>query len=37
MPTVRKAYQKYKDKGLTILGISLDKDEQALSNFVAKK
>jgi thiol-disulfide isomerase/thioredoxin len=37
MPTVRKAYQKYKDKGLTVFGISLDKDEQALSNFVAKK
>ena len=37
MPVVRRTYQKYKDKGLTVLGISLDKDEQALSNFVAKK
>jgi thiol-disulfide isomerase/thioredoxin len=37
MPTVRKTYQKYQDKGLSIIGISLDKDEQALSNFVAKK
>jgi thiol-disulfide isomerase/thioredoxin len=37
MPVVRRTYQKYKDKGLTVLGISLDKDERALSNFVAKK
>jgi thiol-disulfide isomerase/thioredoxin len=37
MSTVRQAYQKYKDKGLSVIGISLDKDEQALSNFVAKK
>ena len=34
---VRQTYQKYKDKGFTVVGISLDKDEQALSNFVAKK
>jgi thiol-disulfide isomerase/thioredoxin len=37
MPAVRRTYQKYKDKGFAVLGISLDKDEQALSNFVAKK
>jgi thiol-disulfide isomerase/thioredoxin len=37
LPVVRQAYQKYKDKGFTVLGISLDKDVQALSNFVAKK
>lgn len=37
MPIVRQTYQKYKDKGFTVVGISLDKDEQALSNFVAKK
>ena len=37
MPTVRKTYQKYQGKGLSIIGISLDKDEQALANFVAKK
>jgi thiol-disulfide isomerase/thioredoxin len=37
MPAVRQTYQKYKDKGFTVIGISLDKDEQALSNFVAKK
>jgi len=37
MPSVRKAYQKYRDKGLVIIGISLDTDELALANFVAKK
>jgi thiol-disulfide isomerase/thioredoxin len=37
MPSVRKAYQKYRDKGLVIVGVSLDTDEQALANFVAKK
>jgi thiol-disulfide isomerase/thioredoxin len=37
LPAVRQTYQKYKDKGFTIIGISLDKDEQALSNFVARK
>jgi thiol-disulfide isomerase/thioredoxin len=37
LPALRRTYQKYKDKGFTVIGISLDKDEQALSNFVAKK
>jgi thiol-disulfide isomerase/thioredoxin len=37
MPSVRRAYQKYRDKGLVIVGVSLDTDEQALANFVAKK
>jgi thiol-disulfide isomerase/thioredoxin len=37
MPAVRQIYQKYRDRGLTIIGISLDKDEQALANFVARK
>ena len=37
MPTVRRIYQKYRDRGFTIIGISLDKDEQALANFVARK
>jgi thiol-disulfide isomerase/thioredoxin len=36
-PTLKLVYQKYKDKGLTIIGISLDKDEQAMSNYTAKK
>jgi thiol-disulfide isomerase/thioredoxin len=37
LPAVRATYQKYKDKGFVIVGISLDKDVQALSNFVARK
>ena len=37
MPAVRQTYQKYKDKGFAVIGISLDKDAQALSNFVARK
>ena len=37
MPAVRQIYQKFRDKGFTIIGISLDKDEQALANFVARK
>ena len=37
MPAIRQTYQKYKDKGFAVVGISLDKDAQALSNFVARK
>jgi thiol-disulfide isomerase/thioredoxin len=37
LPTVQKVYDKYKDQGLVLLGISLDKDAKALANFVAKK
>jgi thiol-disulfide isomerase/thioredoxin len=37
MPAVRQIYQKFREKGFTIIGISLDKDEQALANFVARK
>ena len=37
MPELRQTYEKYKDKGLAVVGISLDKDAQALSNFVARK
>ncbi len=36
-PTVRTIYQKYKDKGFEVIGISLDKDQQAMSNYIAKK
>jgi thiol-disulfide isomerase/thioredoxin len=36
-PTVRSVYQKYKDKGFAVIGISLDKDRQAMSNYIAKK
>jgi thiol-disulfide isomerase/thioredoxin len=37
MPIVKTVYQKYRDKGLAVIGISLDKDEQAMSNYTAKK
>jgi thiol-disulfide isomerase/thioredoxin len=37
MPAVRSVYQKYKDKGFDVIGISLDKDQQAMSNYLAKK
>jgi thiol-disulfide isomerase/thioredoxin len=37
LPTVQKVYDKYKDQGLALIGISLDKDAKALANFVAKK
>jgi thiol-disulfide isomerase/thioredoxin len=37
MPAIRQTYQKYKDKGFAVIGISLDKDAQALANFVARK
>lgn len=37
MPAIRQSYQKYRDKGFAVVGISLDKDAQALSNFVARK
>ncbi len=36
-PAVRGVYQKYKDKGFDVIGISLDKDQQAMSNYIAKK
>jgi thiol-disulfide isomerase/thioredoxin len=36
-PTVRSVYQKFKDKGFAVIGISLDKDRQAMSNYIAKK
>jgi thiol-disulfide isomerase/thioredoxin len=37
MPEVRRIYQKYKDRGLAVVGISLDKDAQALSSYLARK
>ena len=36
MPNVQQAYQKYHDKGFEIIGVSLDIDQQALSNFLKK-
>jgi len=36
MPQVQQVYQTFESKGLTILGISLDKDRRAMDNFIAK-
>jgi thiol-disulfide isomerase/thioredoxin len=36
-PAVRGVYQRYKDNGFDVIGISLDKDQQAMSNYLAKK
>ena len=37
LPNVLKAYEKYHAKGFEIIGISLDKDEAALTSFIKKK
>jgi thiol-disulfide isomerase/thioredoxin len=37
LPNVLKTYEKYHPKGFEILGISLDKDETALKNFLKTK
>ena len=37
MPNLIKAYEKYHDKGFEIIGISLDKDREALDKFVKKQ
>ena len=37
MPNVTKAYQEYHPKGFEILGISLDKDKERLTKFMAEK
>lgn len=34
MPNVKKVYEKYKDKGFDIIGISLDSDETSLRNYL---
>lgn len=36
MPQVQQVYRTFESKGLTILGISLDKDRRAMDNFIAK-
>ena len=36
LPNVLAAYQKYHDKGFEIIGISLDKDRDALTKFIAE-
>ena len=37
MPQVQKIYQDYAGKGLAIIGISLDKDQGAMANYIAKR
>ena len=37
MPNVKKVYEKYKDKGFDVIGISLDNDETRLRNFLKEK
>ncbi len=37
LPNVKRVYQKYHDRGLEILGISLDSDRKALADFVKKE
>ncbi len=36
LPNLQSAYEKYKDRGFEIIGISLDNDKSTLENFVAK-
>lgn len=36
LPNVKATYEKYKDKGFDILGISLDQDQDALADFIDK-
>jgi len=36
MPEVQQVYRTFESKGLTILGVSLDKDRRAMDNFIAK-
>ena len=37
LPNVKKTYQKYKDQKFEIIGISLDRSQQALETFVEKQ
>ncbi len=37
LPNVKKNYEKYHDKGFTVVGISLDEDRDALVEFIAKE
>ena len=37
LPNVLKTYEKYHDKGLEIVGISLDKDKDKLTDFLKEK
>ncbi len=37
LPNVKKAYEKYHDKGFDVVGISLDEDKDALTQFLDKE
>jgi thiol-disulfide isomerase/thioredoxin len=37
LPNVKKAYEKYHDKGFDVVGISLDEDKDALTEFLDKE
>jgi len=37
VPHMKKVYQQYKDKGVEIIGISLDKSRQKLTDFIAQR
>ncbi|MBI2925461.1 MAG: TlpA family protein disulfide reductase [Verrucomicrobia bacterium] len=37
LPNVLKTYEKYHEQGFEIIGISLDKDEEALNKFIKQK
>ena len=37
LPQVQQVYRDYSAKGFTVLGISLDRDRSAMTNFIAKK
>ena len=36
IPTIRRIAETYRDQGLEVVGVSLDRDEQALRDFVKK-
>ena len=36
MPNVKKVYEKYKEEGFDVIGISLDNDETQLRDFLKK-
>jgi peroxiredoxin len=37
LPHVLKAYEQYHDKGFDVVGISLDRDQEALTSFIKKR
>lgn len=37
LPNVKSLYQKYHDRGFEVVGVSLDRDRQALDKFLAEK